>query len=72
MLTRSNAPASGSVRGPRRYTSSTSTAPRGAGPSQLDLIERMANAVNVPLQVGGGIRTLEDLRAARRLARSAS
>ena len=34
-------------------------------PVQLDLIERMANAVNVPLQVGGGIRTLEDLRAAR-------
>jgi phosphoribosylformimino-5-aminoimidazole carboxamide ribotide isomerase len=32
-------------------------------PVQLDLIERMANAVNVPLQVGGGIRTLEDLRA---------
>ena len=34
-------------------------------PAQLDLIEHMANAVNVPLQVGGGIRTLEDLRAAR-------
>jgi phosphoribosylformimino-5-aminoimidazole carboxamide ribotide isomerase len=32
-------------------------------PVQLDLVERMANAVNVPLQVGGGIRTLEDLRA---------
>jgi phosphoribosylformimino-5-aminoimidazole carboxamide ribotide isomerase len=32
-------------------------------PVQLDLIERMANAVNVPLQVGGGIRTLEDLHA---------
>jgi phosphoribosylformimino-5-aminoimidazole carboxamide ribotide isomerase len=32
-------------------------------PVQLDLIARMANAVNVPLQVGGGIRTLEDLRA---------
>jgi phosphoribosylformimino-5-aminoimidazole carboxamide ribotide isomerase len=37
----------------------------GGRPVQLDLIERMANAVNVPLQVGGGIRTLEDLRAAR-------
>ena len=34
-------------------------------PVQLDLIARMANAVNVPLQLGGGIRTLEDLRAAR-------
>ena len=32
---------------------------------QLDLIRRMARAVGVPLQVGGGIRTLEDLRAAR-------
>jgi phosphoribosylformimino-5-aminoimidazole carboxamide ribotide isomerase len=31
-------------------------------PVQLDLIELMANAVNVPLQVGGGIRTLTDLR----------
>jgi phosphoribosylformimino-5-aminoimidazole carboxamide ribotide isomerase len=31
-------------------------------PVQLDLIERMAGAVNVPLQVGGGIRTLNDLR----------
>jgi phosphoribosylformimino-5-aminoimidazole carboxamide ribotide isomerase len=31
-------------------------------PAQLDLIKRMADAVNVPLQVGGGIRTLEDLR----------
>jgi phosphoribosylformimino-5-aminoimidazole carboxamide ribotide isomerase len=34
-------------------------------PVQLDLIERMASEVNVPLQVGGGIRTLEDLCAAR-------
>ncbi|HEY6582588.1 MAG TPA: HisA/HisF-related TIM barrel protein [Rubrobacter sp.] len=34
-------------------------------PVQLDLIARMANAVNVPLQVGGGIRTLEGLRAVR-------
>jgi phosphoribosylformimino-5-aminoimidazole carboxamide ribotide isomerase len=31
-------------------------------PAQLDLIGQMAGAVNVPLQVGGGIRTLEDLR----------
>ena len=35
-------------------------------PVQLDLIDRMASAVNVPLQVGGGIRTLQDLRAVRR------
>jgi len=34
-------------------------------PAQLDLIRRMANAVNVPLQVGGGIRTVEDLRMVR-------
>jgi phosphoribosylformimino-5-aminoimidazole carboxamide ribotide isomerase len=39
---------------------------RAGRPVQLDLIGRMVNAVNVPLQVGGGIRTLEDLRAARR------
>ena len=32
-------------------------------PVQLDLIGRMAEAVGVPVQVGGGIRTLEDLRA---------
>jgi phosphoribosylformimino-5-aminoimidazole carboxamide ribotide isomerase len=32
-------------------------------PVQLGLIARIASAVDVPLQVGGGIRTLEDLRA---------
>lgn len=32
-------------------------------PAQLDLIRRIASAVDVPVQVGGGIRTLEDLRA---------
>ena len=32
-------------------------------PAQLDLLERMADAVNVPLQAGGGIRTMRDLRA---------
>ena len=31
-------------------------------PAQLHLVERMADAVSVPLQVGGGIRTLKDLR----------
>ena len=34
-------------------------------PVQLDLVGRMARAVDVPLQVGGGIRTLADLRAVR-------
>ena len=32
-------------------------------PAQLDLIRRIASAVDVLVQVGGGIRTLEDLRA---------
>ena len=32
-------------------------------PAQLDLIRRIASAIDVPVQVGGGIRTLEDLRA---------
>ncbi|MBA2715074.1 MAG: 1-(5-phosphoribosyl)-5-[(5-phosphoribosylamino)methylideneamino] imidazole-4-carboxamide isomerase [Rubrobacteraceae bacterium] len=34
-------------------------------PVQLALIRRIARSVDVPLQVGGGIRILEDLRAAR-------
>ncbi|MBA2534998.1 MAG: 1-(5-phosphoribosyl)-5-((5-phosphoribosylamino)methylideneamino)imidazole-4-carboxamide isomerase [Rubrobacter sp.] len=34
-------------------------------PVQLALIKRIARSVDIPLQVGGGIRTLEDLRAAR-------
>lgn len=34
-------------------------------PAQLDLIREMAGSVGVPLQVGGGVRTLEDLRALR-------
>jgi len=38
---------------------------RTGRPVQLDLIGRMARAVDVPLQVGGGIRALEDLRAVR-------
>ena len=32
-------------------------------PVQLELIRRIAGAVDLPLQVGGGIRALEDLRA---------
>ena len=38
---------------------------RGGRPEQLGLIRRIAGSVEVPLQVGGGIRTIEDLRAAR-------
>lgn len=34
-------------------------------PAQLTLIREMTEAVNVPVQVGGGVRTLEDLRAVR-------
>lgn len=34
-------------------------------PVQLQLIGEIARSVGVPLQVGGGIRTLEDLRAVR-------
>jgi phosphoribosylformimino-5-aminoimidazole carboxamide ribotide isomerase len=34
-------------------------------PVQIELIRRIAGAVGVPLQVGGGVRTIEDLRAAR-------
>jgi len=38
---------------------------KGGRPAQLALIQRMASAVDVPLQVGGGIRTIEDLRSVR-------
>lgn len=34
-------------------------------PVQLDLVREMAGSVGVPLQVGGGVRTFEDLRAVR-------
>lgn len=34
-------------------------------PVQLDLIGEISRSVGAPLQVGGGIRTLEDLRAVR-------
>lgn len=34
-------------------------------PAQLDLIQEITDAVEVPVQVGGGIRTPEDLRAVR-------
>jgi phosphoribosylformimino-5-aminoimidazole carboxamide ribotide isomerase len=39
-------------------------------PVQLGLIGEVARAVSVPLQVGGGIRALEDLRAAREVGAS--
>jgi phosphoribosylformimino-5-aminoimidazole carboxamide ribotide isomerase len=34
-------------------------------PVQLDLVSKIAGSVGVPLQVGGGVRTLGDLRALR-------
>lgn len=34
-------------------------------PAQLSLIREISGAVGVPVQVGGGVRTLEDLRAVR-------
>ena len=34
-------------------------------PVQLGLIRRIAGSVGVPLQVGGGVRSIEDLRAVR-------
>ncbi len=34
-------------------------------PIQLDLVFRIASSVDVPLQAGGGVRTLEDLRSLR-------
>ena len=38
----------------------------GSRPVQLELIGRIAREVGVPLQVGGGVRTIEDLRAVLR------
>ncbi len=34
-------------------------------PVQLELLRRIARAVGVPLQVGGGVRSIEDLHAVR-------
>lgn len=39
-------------------------------PVQTDLISRISAAVNVPLQVGGGIRTIEDLARLRQAGAS--
>jgi phosphoribosylformimino-5-aminoimidazole carboxamide ribotide isomerase len=38
---------------------------KGGRPVQLDLVREIAGSVGVPLQVGGGVRTLEDLWALR-------
>jgi phosphoribosylformimino-5-aminoimidazole carboxamide ribotide isomerase len=38
---------------------------REGRPAQLRLIRRISRAVEVPLQVGGGVRTLDDVRAVR-------
>ncbi|HSL01335.1 MAG TPA: 1-(5-phosphoribosyl)-5-[(5-phosphoribosylamino)methylideneamino]imidazole-4-carboxamide isomerase [Rubrobacteraceae bacterium] len=38
---------------------------RHGAPRQLGLIREISGSVGVPLQVGGGVRTFEDLRAAR-------
>jgi phosphoribosylformimino-5-aminoimidazole carboxamide ribotide isomerase len=38
---------------------------REGRPAQLELIGEIARAVSVPLQVGGGMRTLENLRTVR-------
>ena len=38
---------------------------KGGRPVQLDLVRVLAESVDVPLQVGGGVRTLEYLRALR-------
>ncbi len=39
---------------------------REGSPRQLDLIRGISGSIGVPLQVGGGVRTFEDLRAVRR------
>lgn len=36
---------------------------RTGRPAHLELIRRIASAVGIPLQVGGGVRTLEDIEA---------
>jgi phosphoribosylformimino-5-aminoimidazole carboxamide ribotide isomerase len=38
---------------------------REGRPAQLDLVGEIARSVGIPVQTGGGLRTLEDLRAAR-------
>ena len=43
---------------------------REGRPDQVDLVGEITRSVGVPVQVGGGIRTLEDLRAVRRAGAS--
>jgi phosphoribosylformimino-5-aminoimidazole carboxamide ribotide isomerase len=43
---------------------------REGRPLQLDLVGEISRSVGVPVQVGGGVRTLEDLRAVRRAGAS--
>jgi phosphoribosylformimino-5-aminoimidazole carboxamide ribotide isomerase len=43
---------------------------REGRPVQLDLVGEITRSVEVPVQVGGGIRTLQDLRAVRRTGAS--
>ncbi len=43
---------------------------REGRPVQLELVEEIARSVGVPVQVGGGIRTLNDLLAVRRAGAS--
>lgn len=41
---------------------------REGRPVQIELVRRIAEAVNIPIQLGGGIRTLEDLCSALHVA----
>jgi len=43
---------------------------REGRPVQLELVGEIARSVGVPVQVGGGVRTLQDLRAVRRAGAS--
>lgn len=43
---------------------------REGRPVQMDLVGRMARAVDVPIQVGGGIRSIDDLAGLRRAGAS--
>jgi len=43
---------------------------REGRPVQLDLVGEIMRSVGVPVQVGGGVRSLEDLRAVRRTGAS--
>ena len=51
-------------RGPTSWCFSTSTASHEGRDIMLDVVRRTAEAIFMPLTVGGGIRTIEDIRAA--------